>query len=124
MFHFELITADDRMSDDEIEQARRDAETYAAQDGMRRETIDVQREAEALLVKVNTALGQYQKQIDRQERRQIRNSCDELGRLLKRLKPGSADTNQLSEIRDCCERLRNYSAGLMYIYENENSGKQ
>ncbi|MBQ6645107.1 MAG: Hsp70 family protein, partial [Clostridia bacterium] len=115
------ITADDRMSESEIEQARRDAENYSAQDGERREMIEVQREAESLLLKVNTALGKYQKQIDKQERRQIKNACDELGRLLKRLKPGSAEAKQLSEIRESMSRLKNYSAGLMYIYENDNT---
>ena len=115
------ITADDRMSESEIEQARRDAENYAAQDGERREMIEVQREAESLLLKVNTALGKYQKQIDKQERRQIKNACDELGRLLKRLKPGNVEAKQLSEIRESMSRLKNYSAGLMYIYENDNT---
>ena len=115
------ITADDRMSESEIEQARRDAENYAAQDGERREMIEVQREAESLLLKVNTALGKYQKQIDKQERRQIKNACDELGRLLKHLKPGSAEAKQLDEIRESMSRLKNYSAGLMYIYENDNT---
>ena len=116
------ITADDRMSDFEIEQARRDAETYAAQDETRREALDDLREAQSLLVKVNTALGQYQKQLDKQERRQIKNACDELGKKIKSVKVDKVTDAQLRDLNDSAERLKNYAAGLLYTYES-NAGK-
>ena len=118
------ITAADRMSDYEIEQARRDAEAYAAQDETRREALDAVREAQSLLIRVNTALGKYQKQIDRQERRQIKNACDELGRLLKGIKVDKVTDKQLSDLSQSAARLKNYSAGLMYLYENDSSNPE
>ena len=115
------ITADDRMSDFEIEQARRDAETYAAQDKTRREALDAVREAQILLTRVNTALGQYQKQLDKAERKQIKSACDELGKRINAIKVDKVTPEQLKALNESGERLKNYSAGLMYIYE-QNAG--
>ncbi|MDO4493080.1 MAG: molecular chaperone DnaK, partial [Clostridia bacterium] len=43
------ITANEKMSDDEIQQAIRDAEQYAAEDAARREALTIHNEADALL---------------------------------------------------------------------------
>ena len=62
------ITANQKMSDAEIEAAIRDAEQYAYEDQMRRDAMTVCAEAQVLLTKVEQALSAEKKQIDKAER--------------------------------------------------------
>ena len=79
------ITIDDsgRMSDDEIERAIRDAEQYAAQDQVRRNSLSARDEAAKLLAEVDRALAsKAAKQVDKDERKQVKAAADNLRRLL------------------------------------------
>ena len=51
------ITADNKMSEDEIQQAIRDAEQYAAQDAFRRDLMDTINQAQHLLAQVEARQG-------------------------------------------------------------------
>jgi len=62
------ITANEKMSDEEIERAIRDAEQYAAEDSFRRDTLTVCGEAQVLLSNVEQALSSAGKQIDKEEK--------------------------------------------------------
>ncbi|MBO5365913.1 MAG: molecular chaperone DnaK, partial [Peptococcaceae bacterium] len=70
------ITANQKMSDAEIEAAIRDAEQYAYEDQMRRDAMTVCAEAQVLLTKVEQALSAEKKQIDKAERKQIKEECN------------------------------------------------
>ena len=69
-----IITANDRMSDAEINAAIHDAESYAAQDQVRRDALHIGQEANALLIKVENALHNAPKDFDKDEKkaRQVR----------------------------------------------------
>lgn len=81
-----VITADDRMSDAEIEQAMRDANAYAGQDSLRREALELSNEASTLIGKVQKCLTKLrvdtvtQEQIDnlKQVKVQLENSSSHL----------------------------------------------
>lgn len=60
------------MSDDDIERAIRDAEQYAAQDSERREAMLAREEAQGLLNEVDRALGQVGKQLEKDEKKQVK----------------------------------------------------
>ncbi|MCD8021862.1 MAG: molecular chaperone DnaK, partial [Lachnospiraceae bacterium] len=60
------ITADDRMSDSEIQQAMRDAAEYAGQDVQRREAIEITNEAQSLLAKSQQAFKERKKDLDKE----------------------------------------------------------
>ena len=78
------ITIDDseRMSDAEIDQAIRDAEQYAAQDGVRREALSVMDEGRKLADTANRALSAAGKQVDKAEKKQVKADIASLQRLL------------------------------------------
>ena len=78
------ITIDDseRMSDAEIDQAIRDAEQYAAQDGVRREALSVLDAGRRLADAANRALASAGKQLDKAEKKQVKADIASLQRLL------------------------------------------
>ena len=76
------ITDTERMSDDEIEAAMRDAEQYAAQDQLRRDGLAVREEAQRLLGEVDRALGTAGKRLDKEEKKAVKNDEAALRKLL------------------------------------------
>ena len=111
------ITANDKMSDTEIEQAIRDAEQYAAQDGIRREAMEVSREAQTILSRADRALGVAGKQLDKQEKKQVKADSAELSKLLSKLKLDKVTEEQLSEIRASAARLESSSANVCRVFD-------
>ncbi len=92
------ITIDDsdRMSDEEIQQAINDAQEYAEEDEFRRATMDVRQRAESLAAEVEQALGKVGKQLDNQERKQVKADLAELRRILMR-RPGKKERQNPEE---------------------------
>ncbi len=68
------ITIDDsgRMSDDEVDRAIRDAEQYAEQDEARRDAMLAREEAQRLANEADQALAQKGKQLEKDEKKQIK----------------------------------------------------
>ena len=106
------ITANDRMSDAEINAAIHDAETYAAQDQFRRDTMSVTREANELLMKVDSALRNAPKGYDNDEKKRVKADADRLRRLITRVKPEKMTEAELAEIREAMNTLESSSAQL------------
>ena len=78
------ITIDDsgRMSDDEVARAIRDAEQYAAQDEVRREALVAREEAQRLANEADQALAQVGKQLEKNEKKQIKADTAAVRKLL------------------------------------------
>ena len=110
------ITIDDseRMSDAEIDQAIRDAEQYAAQDGVRREALSVLDEGRRLADAANRALASAGKQLDKAEKKQVKADIASLQKLLgKKLdKVSEADVAALRAAIDQLERSSAHVRGL------------
>ena len=106
------ITANDRMSDAEIEDAIRDAESYAAQDQVRRDAINVTAEADALLIRVENALHNAPKDFDKDEKKRVKSECDALRKLVTRTRPEKMTESEIREIREASERLETSSAPI------------
>ena len=115
------ITIDDsgRMSDDDIERAIRDAEQYAAQDSERREAMLAREEAQGLLNEVDRALGQVGKQLEKDEKKQVKADAETLRKALSKRPAGfgkkareaeAASVDNVSDIKAAAERLRTSSA--------------
>ncbi len=92
------ITIDDsdRMSDEEIQQAINDAQEYAEEDEFRRATMDVRQRAETLAGEVEQALNKVGKQLDKQEKRQVKADLAELRRILMK-RPGKKERQNPEE---------------------------
>ncbi len=114
------ITANDRMSDAEIEQARRDAEQYAAQDEVRREAIELIREASALLSQADRALGVAGKQLDKNEKKQVKQDADALRKALGKGRADKMTEADVATLRSAKETLAASSAHVLQLYEQMN----
>ena len=107
------ITANEKMSEEEIQQAIRDAETYASQDGMRREIMETVNEAQHLLTQVESALSQAGKQLDKNEKKQVKADCSALSKLLVKSRPEKMGEGDLAAVRGAMDNLRQSAAHLL-----------
>ena len=119
------ITADNKMSEDEIQQAIRDAEQYAAQDAFRRDLMDTINQAQHLLAQVSAALNQCSKQLDKDEKKRVKDDEAALRHLIGRAKPDKMTAEDLSAIKSAMATLESSSAHLMSLFDpNAQSGGQ
>jgi molecular chaperone DnaK len=107
-----VITADDRMSEAEIEQAIRDAQQYAGQDTLRREAMELTSEAQTLLNKTQQALKNAGKQIEKEEKKQIKKDCSALQKLLVKFRVDKVTGEEMEHIRQAKQQLENSSARI------------
>ena len=100
------ITIDEsgRMSDEEIDRAIRDAETYAAQDATRRDAMEVHAEAARLVQEVDAALSKSGKQLEKEEKKQVKADSNALRKLLSK-KTEKLEEADIAAIRSAKEQL-------------------
>jgi molecular chaperone DnaK len=110
------ITADDRMSDAEIEQAIRDARQYAGQDSIRRDAMELNSEAQSLLAKTQQAVKNAGKQIGKEEKKQIKKDSNALQKLLMKLRVDKVTETEIEAIRSAKQQLESSSARVREIY--------
>jgi molecular chaperone DnaK len=110
------ITADDRMSDSEIEQAIRDAQQYAGQDSLRRDALSLHSEAQTLYSQAQQALKNGGKEIEKEEKKQIKKDSKALEKLLMKFRVDKVTEEQLNEIRSAKQQLESSSARVREIY--------
>ena len=113
------ITANEKMSDAEIEQAIRDAEMYASQDQLRRDMMDINNEGQQLLIKAENAVNKVGKKLDKEEQKLIKSDCAALRKLLSKAKPEKMTESDLNEIRQAMQRLESSSANACALAEQE-----
>ena len=110
------ITDDGRMSDAEIEAAIRDAELYAAQDNTRRDQMNSVNDAQSLLARVNNAFGKHHKDLEKEEKKQIRADIAALTKIANKNQKKMTDADY-TELKAAYERLEASSARLMSMGE-------
>ena len=104
------ITADDRMSDAEIEQAIRDAQQYAGMDNLRKDAITLTGEAQKVLAQAQRALKNGGKQIERPVKKQVKSDCNALSKLLGKFRLDRMTEEDMTAIRQAKKNLER-SAG-------------
>ncbi|MBE5936201.1 MAG: molecular chaperone DnaK [Lachnospiraceae bacterium] len=107
------IEASDRMSDEEIQQAMRDAAEYASLDNLRRQALDVSSEASNLAGKVQQSLKNAGKDIDKAERKIIKRDLALLQKYLLKLKVDKVKQEEIDKIKQAKEVLETSSANLL-----------
>ena len=106
------ITDDGRMSDAEIEAAIRDAEMYASEDQARRDKMESISNAQRVAGEVNALYGKVQKQLGKDEKKQIKSDLALVTKIAgkKMEKLGDADFAELSSasvrLEEAAGRLR------------------
>ncbi len=109
------ITANDKMSDAEIEQAIRDAEQYAAQDTVWREAVEIRNTGDALVYKAEQAMGKAGKQLEKEEKKQVKADISQLKKLLGKARPDKITPAQLQEIRTAMSMLEASAAHVISL---------
>ncbi len=112
------ITANEKMSEAEIQQAIRDAEQYAVQDGFRRDLMQTLNEAQMLCNQVSMAMGKAGKQLDKEEKKRVKDDEAALRKLISRAKPEKLSEGDLADIKAAMEVLRNSSIHVVQLAAN------
>lgn len=107
------ITANDRMSDSEIEQAIRDAHEYAGQDNMRREALELNSEAQTLLAKALQGMKNAGKDLDKTRKKQIKKDCNNLQKLLSKFRADKVTEADMENIRQAKQALEQSAAEII-----------
>ena len=93
------ITADDRMSDMEIEQAIRDAQEYAGQDQLRREALDLIGEAQKKASQARQILKAQDKLMEKGRKKQMKKNTAALEKVLARTRVDRVSEADMDNIR-------------------------
>ena len=107
------ITADDRMSEEEIQQAMWEAQNYAGQDQIRRDAMELLDESQKLLSRTDQALKNIGKQMDRALRKQIKDDSSHLRKLVTRCRLDKVQESDLQEIQSAKTQLENSAASIL-----------
>ena len=103
------ITANDSMSDAEIEQAIRDAREYAGVDEVRKEALELLGEAQSLLGKVNQNLKENGKQMDKAKKKEIKKACNSLQKTISKTRVDKVTEEDVNKLRIEKENLEQLS---------------
>ena len=112
------ITADDRMSDAEIEQAIRDAQQYAGQDNLRKEAIALTGDAQKVLSQAQRALKNGGKQIDRAVKKRVKGDINALSKLMGKFRLDRMTEDDLTAIRQAKDNLERSAEEIIAQYGN------
>ena len=112
------ITADDRMSDVEIEQAIRDAQQYAGMDNLRKEAIALTGDAQKVLSQAQRALKNGGKQIERPVKKQVKSDINALSKLMGRFRLDRMTEEDMTAIRQAKENLERSAGNIIAQYGN------
>lgn len=112
------ITADDRMSDAEIEQAIRDAQQYAGQDNLRKEAIALTGDAQKVLSQAQRALKNGGKQIDRAVKKQVKGDINALSKFMGKFRLDRMTEDDLTAIRQAKDNLERSAGEIIAQYGN------
>lgn len=106
------ITANDRMSEDEIAQAMYDAQAYAGTDTLRVEALDAIQQANVLVRRVSQAYSDAKKTLDRTQKKQIKADLASLEKLLGKIRVDKITQEDLDKLNTAKAQLE-ASAGFL-----------
>ncbi len=106
------ITADDRMSEAEIQQAMRDAQEYAGTDHMRREALELVSESRSLVQKTEQRLKEVSKQMDKTKKKEIKKDSNELLKLVNKFRVDKVTEEDVNRMKRAKAQLEQSSAGI------------
>lgn len=107
------ITANDRMSEEEIRQAMADAQQYAGQDQVRREAMEVLNDAQSLLARTEQAVKNKGKQLDKSVKKQVKADIGRLRKLVAKCRLDKVTEEEIAQMRSAKAALENSAAGIL-----------
>lgn len=122
--HSITITDTDKMSDQEIEQAIRNAEQYAAQDRIREEAMELPALGAIAANDAEQAMKKVESQLSKEEKQAIKKYVTELRVLVQRAKPDKMTAEEIEIFREHIERAVNASANARKLAKEEDQKDQ
>ena len=113
------ITANDRMSEEEIAKAMYDAQVYAGQDQIRRDALALSDESKSLLAKTQQAMKNAGKSLEKAEKKQLKNDCAALEKCLKKIRLDKVSEIDVQNLRAAKGQLETSSARVREIFGNQ-----
>ena len=114
-----VITSSTNLSEEEIQQAVREAEMYEQEDGERKGYYELHSESEVLIAKTEQALKKAGKQLDRSEKHQIKSAMNQLKKSVVKMKPMKMQENDAHQLQSEKENLENLTARLFSLAESD-----
>ncbi len=99
------ITANDRMSDAEIEQAMRDAAQYAGLDNLRKEALELIGKSQSLLARTQQAIKDAGKNIEKSQKKQLKKECDALQKAVSKCHVEKITQEELDHMKQAKAQL-------------------
>ena len=106
------ITANDSMSEQEIQQAIRDAHEYAGQDQTRKDAMEVLSDVQRLMSETEQKLKVQKKTLDHGTKKQIKNDLNRLNKLVMKCRLDKVSDAQLAELKEAKQKLEDSAAAL------------
>ena len=106
------ITANDSMSEQEIQQAIRDAHEYAGQDQTRKDAMEVLSDVQRLMSETEQKLKAQKKTLDHDTKKQIKNDLNRLNKLVMKCRLDKVSDAQLAELKEAKQKLEDSAAAL------------
>ena len=107
------ITSSSNMSEEEIEDAIRNANRFASEDQAIRDATQLHNEAEALYYRAETALKEKKKTLDPAVKNQIKKDLSTLKRLIHAAKPERMTPQLQHELQEAKEALEHSASGIL-----------
>lgn len=106
------ITANDSMSEQENQQAIRDAHEYAGQDQTRKDAMEVLSDVQRLMSETEQKLKVQKKTLDHGTKKQIKNDLNRLNKLAMKCRLDKVSDAQLAELKEAKQKLEDSAAAL------------
>ena len=106
------ITANDRMSEEEIRQAMADAQNYAGQDQIRREAMEILNDSQSLLARTEQSVKNAGKQLDKSVKKQVKADITRLRKLVVKCRLDRVTETEIEEMRSARAQLEQSAAQI------------
>lgn len=102
------ITSSSNLSEEEIEQAIRNASMHESDDNHKEETMNILSEAQEVITKIEGMLISEKKSMDKGTKSQMKSDLSILKKLVKKAKPETINDIEANEIKVVMEKLSQY----------------
>ena len=101
------------MSDDDIEKAIREAKQFEQQDALMKERLVFKNEVENLIIRVESALAQHGKEIDKTLKSQVKDELSRFKKMTKKVKYETCSQEEFETIKQAKIQLENTAGFLL-----------
>ena len=107
------VSANDRMSEEEIQKAIFDAQAYASVDHIRKEALDLLAEGNTLLAKTRQAMKEKDEMLEKSDKKQLKNDCSVLEKQISKMRVDKVKESGIADLRLAIENLRSTAARVL-----------